>query len=91
MLIFKVNGVFKRCEYKVKFVRILYIEIEKKIHFGKGDGIENDPAKGKGWLLQYPGQARHKENGKGKQEQYPAMNPYFFWVQFIHQEYPPKK
>ena len=64
-LIFKVNGAFERFECKVKTVRILYLKIDEKVHLCEGAGTEDDPAKDEGWLLQYPAQARHKENGKG--------------------------
>jgi hypothetical protein len=47
----------------------LYIETDEKIHLCEGAGTEDDPAKDEGWLLHYPAQARHKENGKGTQEQ----------------------
>ena len=52
--IVKVNGIFKRCERKVKTVRILYIETEEKTHLLEGMGAEDDLAKDERWLFQNP-------------------------------------
>jgi hypothetical protein len=49
-------------------VWILYIEIKEKISLCGGEWTETNPAKSKGWILQYPGSTRDETNGKCQQE-----------------------